>query len=334
MPAVATRDNDRSTLRRYGGVMLLIDEPAAARRPAGVVRVTGTDRIAYLQNLMSQDLEGLGPGRCADTLYLDAKGNALAAGRVVVHAQAVLMVVPPEVATDLAAALEKFKFLMDVEAADVSDGWALASIRGPDRVDVPGSRPEPLTAVPAGGAGGDDLLGTAGLVVRDRSGGVDLLGTPAWVDERLADAGFPLAGPEAWEAWRITAGEPAWGREIVAGRRPQELGLLPTHVHLRKGCYPGQESIAKTYNLGRPRRALAVVRLDGAVAVGDRLEAAGKPGEVTSVAAAGDAWVALALLPVDRDSGMIAGDGTVTSTAGVHGQVLRRVGEGLPQPGA
>jgi hypothetical protein len=314
--------------------MLLIDEPAIVRRPAGVVCVRGPDRVAYLQNLLSQSLEGLGPGSCADTLYLDAKGNALAAGRAVVHAQAVLLVVPPAVAADLAAALEKYKFLTDVEATDVSGSWVLASLRGPLPLDVPGARAEPMTATPAGGTGGDELLGTAGLVIRDRSGGIDLLGTPAWVEERSAASGLPVAGLDAWEAWRITNGEPAWGSEIVPGRRPQELGLLPTHVHLRKGCYPGQESIAKTYNLGRPRRALAVVRLDGPASPGDRLQAGTTSGEVTSVTAVDGGWVALALLPVDRETGEIAGEGAVTGEGTVTGRVLLRVGAGLPQPGA
>lgn len=313
------------------GMTLLLDEPAFHRRAAGVVRVTGPDRLGYLHTLLSQALADARPGDCADFLYLDAKGNALAAGRAVVHAGAVLLVVARDVAADLAAALERFKFLTDVESVDVSDGWALASVRGPG-VEIAAARPEPMTAAPQGGDG-DPVLGTAGLVVRDRSGGIDLLGTPAWVDERVGELGLPEASADDWEVWRITSGEPAWGSEIVPGRRPQELGLLPTHVHLRKGCYPGQESIAKTYNLGRPRRVLAVVRLDGPVAPGDRLQVGEQRGEVTSAASTDGSTIAFALLPADRDSGEVAGDGTVVGE-GVTGRVVQRVGAGLIPPGA
>lgn len=302
---------------------LLLDETAVVKRAAGVVRVSGQDRLSYLHTLLSQHLDGVTPGTCADFLYLDPKGNALAEGRAVVHAEVVLLVTAPQVAADLTASLEKFKFLMQTEAADLSDGWALASIRGPERVAASGARREAMTAAPHGD----------GLVLRDRGGGVDLLGPANWVDARVAGLVLPEASPADFEVWRIQAGVAGWGTEIAPGRRAQELGLLPTHVHLRKGCYPGQESIAKIYNLGRPRRALAVVELDGAVRAGDRLEAGGQPGEVTSAAPVAEGAVALALLPVDRATGEVAGDGTVTGD-GVTGRVLRRVGAELGQPGA
>lgn len=302
---------------------LLVDVPAVFRRPVGVVVVTGPDRLSYLHTLLSQHLEDARPGTVADFLHLDAKGTALAAGRAFVRAEDVLLVTPRSVAADLAAALEKFKFLTDVTAEDQTDAWALASVRGPEPVAVAGARPEPMTAAPRG----------PGLVARDRSGGVDLVGPVAWVDETVASLELPAAAEADWEVWRIRAGEPGWASEIASGRRAQELGLLPTHVHLRKGCYPGQESIAKIYNLGRPRRALAVVELDGPASPGDSVEAGGKRGEITSAAAVDGGAVALAMVPLDRD-GEVLGDGRLTTADGISGRVLRRVGEGLPQPGA
>ncbi|MEX2622028.1 MAG: hypothetical protein WD250_17595 [Egibacteraceae bacterium] len=298
----------------------LIDETAVVRLPAGVVRVTGPDRLSYLHTLLSQHLAEAAPGTVEDFLYLDAKGNPQAAGRAVVHAEHVLLVTPAEVAADLAASLEKFKFMTQVESVDASDEFALASVRGPEPVALTGARDEPMTAVPHGG----------GLVIRDRSGGVDLLGPGEWIDERVAGLGLPEASLDDWEAWRIHAGVPGWATEISTGRRAQELGLLPTHVHLQKGCYPGQESIAKIYNLGRPRRALAVVEFDGPVPAGATVDTDGKPGTVTSAASTGAGAVALALLPVDREGrapGEVAVDGT-------SGRVVHKVGEGQPIPGA
>lgn len=304
---------------------LLLDTAAVHRRHVGVVRVSGHDRLTYLHSLLSQQLADARPGAVADFLYLDAKGNPQAAGRAVVRAGDVLLVVAAEVAAELAAALERFTFLLDAAAEDLSDRWALASVRGPGEVPAPGARREPMTAVPHG----------AGLVVRDRSAGVDLLGEKDWVDERVADLDLPEASAADWEAWRIGAGEQVWGAEITPGRRAQELGLLPTHVHLRKGCYPGQESIAKIHNLGRPRRALAVLERAEPMAVGDPVDVAslpGKHGEVTSAAAAGDTWVALALVPVGPEDAL-PDEGDVRVGA-APARIRRRVGEGLGQPGA
>ncbi|MPZ73518.1 MAG: hypothetical protein GEU74_09855 [Nitriliruptorales bacterium] len=295
---------------------VLLDEVAVALRPMGVLAVTGSDRLTYLHSLLSQDLEHARAGSVADFLYLDAKGTALAEGRAIVVGDAVLLAVPHDVTQSLSDALGRFTFLLQAETADRSANWTLASARGPAPVDHPGARSEPMTVAPAGD----------GFVVRDRSGGVDLVGPRPWIDERILAAGWPPASAEDWEAWRISSGVPAWGSEIAPGRRAQELGLLPTHVHMRKGCYPGQESIAKIYNLGRPRRALAVVEFAGEVTAGELVAVDGKSGEITSAAAAGAAWVALALVPVGPD-GAVAGDGSVTA-GNVRGRIRKRVGDG------
>ena len=305
-----------------GRMPLLTDETAVYRRPDGILRVSGPDRLAYLHSLLSQDLEHAAAGTVADFLYLDAKGNALAMGRAVVIGDAVVLVVPPEVHASFAAALQRFTFLLEATTEDLSAQWGVASVRGGDVVEGLGARTEPMTVIPR----------HDGFVVRDRSGGVDLIGPTAWLDDAVAGVDGPEASASDWAAWRISAGEPAWGSEVVEGRRAQELGLLPTHVHLRKGCYPGQESIAKIYNLGRPRRTLAVVEFAGEVSPGDPVSVEDKVGEVTSVARSGAAWVALALVPVDRE-GNFLGDGAVI-VGDVPGRIRKRVGAELAIPGA
>lgn len=313
---------------------LLLNKPAWVDRPVGVVRVAGADRLHYLQQMLSQQVEGAAPGQVADFLYLDAKGVPQTAGRVVTHAEAALLVVPPELAASFAETLASRTFLMDAQVADVSEQFALACVRAAHAIQQTGAPDEPMTAAPHPGDGGDPwpLVG-GGMAIRDRSGGLDLLGAPDWVAERVAGLGVPEATTEDWERWRILHGEPDWHHELATGRRPQELGLLPTHVHLRKGCYPGQESIAKTYNLGRPRRALFVLDLDGEAAAGDEVTVDGKTGQVTSVAPDADGCVALAVLPLDRASGEVLGDGGV-AVGDTPGRVVRRVGEGLTPPGA
>jgi tRNA-modifying protein YgfZ len=301
---------------------LLLDQPAVTLRPDGVVRVSGPDRLAYLHSLLSQDLQSAAAGTVGDFLYLDAKGNALAAGRAVVRDDDVLLVVPPDVTASFVEALQRFTFLLQAVTEDLSATWVMGALRGEGLPAVDGAPDEPLRAA----------LLDGGALVRDRSGGIDVIGPANWVHERLAATGLPPAGDDDWEAWRIGAGQPGWATEIVPGRRAQELGLLPTHVHLRKGCYPGQESIAKIYNLGRPRRVLAVVEFSGPVSAGDPVTAGTKTGEITSAAAAGPAWVALALLPVDAQ-GALHGHGEVM-VGDVPGRVRRRVGEGVAIPGA
>jgi folate-binding protein YgfZ len=302
----------------------LLDMPAVYRRPAGVVRVSGADRLTYLHSLLSQHFEHAAPGLVTDFLYLDAKGNPQAAGRAVVRADDVLLATPPDVAPDLAESLAKYTFLLDAAAEDLSADWARASIRGPGEITVADAPAERMRAEPRG----------AGVVIRDRSGGIDLLGERSWVEACIASLSLPEASAEDYQAWRIGAGEPAWGSEIVPGRRAQELGLLPTHVHLRKGCYPGQESIAKIHNLGRPRRALAVIETAERIVAGDPVEVSdlpGKVGEVTSAAREGDAWVALALVPLGPE-GELPRDRLV-SVGGEPGRIRKRVAEGLVQPG-
>lgn len=298
---------------------LLIDTVAVFVRPVGVVRVSGHDRLGYLDSLLSQRIAEARPGDCADFLYLDHKANPLAAGRAVVRAGDVLLVVDPGNAAGFAEALERFKFLTEV-TSEALDGWAQALVRGPGEIRVPGMRSEPMTAAPHG----------PGMVVSDRSGGADLVGPESWVRERADEMAIPQANGDEWRAWRIANGVPAWGTDISDGRRPQELGLLPTHVHLKKGCYPGQETIAKTWNLGRPRRALAVVAFEGPVADGDAIDVDGRQGVITSSAGTDDGCLALALLPVDRDGGLPE---TVTS-GDIGGRVRGRVGEGQVPPGA
>lgn len=300
---------------------LLLDQPAVVRRTDGIARVSGPDRLAYLHSLLSQDLESAAPGAARDFLYLDAKGNALAAGRAIVRDDDVLLVVPSEVTAALVDALQRYTFLLQAQTEDLTGSWTVCSVRGPGTVAVPDAPAEPAQA----STDGD------GVVVRDRSGGVDIVGPAGWVAERVDALDLPAASAEQWEAWRIAAGEPGWGTEIAAGRRAQELGLLPTHVHLRKGCYPGQESIAKIYNLGRPRRVLAVVELAGEVSAGDPVAAGGKSGEITSAVPSGDVWLALALLPVDAQGELL---GSEVAVGDVAGRVRHRVGEGLAIPGA
>src|SRR6185437_9200746 len=81
--------------------------------------------------------------------------------------------------------------------------------------------------------------------------------------EQLQGAGAVAAGIDAWEALRVAAGKPRWGLETDHKTIPHEVGWLADAVHLDKGCYRGQETVARVHNLGRPPRRLVLLHLDG-----------------------------------------------------------------------
>ena len=325
----------------HNGVVALLRDALAVRlRDDGVVRVSGRERLAYLHLQLSQHLADAPAGSAADFLYLDAKGAPLAAGRAVVHAEAVFLVVPGEIATGFADSLERFKFLMEVQAEDVSGGWVVASIRGPaegasatsgeaggqtahdgggsslGHVDAAGARSEPMTAAPHG----------EGLVIRDRSGGVDLLGPRSWVEDRVADLDLPQASAADWEAWRIAAGVPAWGREITPGRRPTRWGCCRPTCTWRRAATPARRSSPSCTTWerrgARSRWSPPTRRWRPA-----RPWTAG-PSRARSTSAADD--VALALLPLDGEGQL---PDAPWSVAGTPLHVRGLVGAGVPQPG-
>lgn len=290
----------------------------AARREAAAIAVTGADRVSYLQAILSQDVEGLSVGSAAGALHLDGKGRPLAVMEVVVLEDRILLVVPDrELAEELATTLASRTFLADA-AFEVLDDVVVA-VRG----EAP-SGPEPGAAVT------DD-----GVTAVGHEHGLDLIGPPAAVDARVAELDVEEVDPDALEAWRVAHGIPAWGREIRAPHLPEEMGLLPTHVHLETGCYPGQEAVARMWNLGRPRRRLARVIVDGPLDAGWTAGSGRSQVELTSVASHDGERVGLAYVPPDAEPGARYGDDSGDRDAEEDGAVVVRdlVGEGRPVPG-
>jgi tRNA-modifying protein YgfZ len=137
------------------------------------------------------------------------------------------------------------------------------------------------------------------MLAADANGALLLAGPAlevADLERRLLAAGVPPGDAASLDTWRVVTGRPAWGREVAPPHLPEELGLLPTHVHLAKGCYPGQEAVARMWMLGRPRRRLAAVAVVEGGATPGRISGDGRDAvEVTAVTA--DATAALAFVP-------------------------------------
>lgn len=292
-----------------------------------VVEVAGEDRLSWLDSITSQSLTGLTPGGSTELLILDPQGR-------VEHAAAVF---------DDGASTWLLADAGDVEAMAA---WLSRMVfRARASVTV---RPE-LTAVGffPGGAAEDAARGAAiapagvPVVWRDpwpevQPGGHQYARTavhPAsdyhWQVAILDDAGaaavasLPLAGTFAAEALRVAAWRPRWQSEVDERALPHEVDWLRTAVHLNKGCYRGQETVAKVHNLGHPPRRLVALDLDGSddllpepgaiVHAGDT-----EIGHVTSVARHyEDGPIALALIRRRADEGPLTvrvGEGEVAAT--------------------
>ncbi len=209
-----------------------------------VLRISGPDRLAWLHSLTSQHLEHLAPGVATEALLLSPHGHIEHALALVDDGESVWAHVEPGTAESLVEFLDRMRFWSKVEVADVSSSYAV--LLGP-RAVAPGGE----TAVPTReGVLGLDLVES--FVPRER------------LPELLTG---PVAGVWALEALRIAAGRPRLGRETDHRTIPHELGLLETAVHLDKGCYRGQETVARVHNLGRPPRRLVLLHLDGSESV-------------------------------------------------------------------
>ena len=294
----------------------------------GVVTVTGPDRLSWLHSLTSQHLTGLAPGASTETLILSPKGHVEHALHVVDDGSTTWITVEPGTAPDVAGWLDSMRFMLRVEVTDATDRYAVLATTGdaPD-LDVPvlARWVDPWPATEDGRLVGD----TAAYGPVEGHPGADWSLTELIVD-RSALTGLAArddltwAGASALEALRIAAWRPRLGRETDHRTIAHEVDWLRTAVHLHKGCYRGQETIARVHNLGRPPRRLVFLHLDGS---GHTLPAPQTPvrlgekviGRVTSVAQHyEDGPIALAVVKrnVDPAADLLVGaDDEVVSAA-------------------
>jgi hypothetical protein len=238
------------------------------RSNRGVVRVAGPDRLGWLHSLTSQHLERLAPGDTREALILSPQGHLEHHLTLTDDGAATWIHVEPHTAAALTEYLNSMRFMLRVEVEDLSGVLVVATLAGPlpaeggviSRTD---SAPSHLPALD-----GD----AAPAAVMHNPFGIDLIVKPE-VTGRLAET-FPVAGMWAFEAARIAARIPRPGLDTDHKTLPHEIGLIESAVHLNKGCYRGQETVARIHNVGHPPRRLVFLHLDGSV---DRLPAHGSP---------------------------------------------------------
>jgi tRNA-modifying protein YgfZ len=226
----------------------VVDRPDLA-----TIALGGSDALRYLHAVCTQHTLDLGPGDATQALLLSPKGRIEFAFRLAVLEDGVLLDTEADAAPALAERLARFVFRHDVTVGRPEGGAASLLGPGADAALAAAGLP-----VPADGRAG---VAGPGLVVHRTAAGVDLVGPGAPVAlAGLERAGVERAGTELWEPVRVEHGLPRAGRELTDDVLAEEAGLLGSHVHLDKGCYPGQETVARVHNLGQIQRRLAGLR--------------------------------------------------------------------------
>ncbi|HWH25205.1 MAG TPA: folate-binding protein [Pseudolysinimonas sp.] len=247
-----------------------------------ILSITGPDRLSWLDSLTSQSVATLTPGESAETLLLDPSGRIEYAARVLDDGETTWLLLDAGTGDGLLAFLTRMRFMLRVEVADRVAEFATVGVVGDAGAAVsaavaaaaePHGIPliwrDPWSAVVAGG---HQYAAVEGHPASEWSYAEVIVPRAGFAE--LAGGQVTAAGTLALEALRVAAWRPRAATEVDATTIPHELDWLRSAVHLSKGCYRGQETVAKVHNLGHPPRRLVLLHLDGSDGV---LPAAGDP---------------------------------------------------------
>jgi folate-binding protein YgfZ len=239
------------------------------RSDRGKLLVTGPDCAEYLQGQLTNDVEALEPGEGQYAALLDRKGHMQADMRVLRPAAAeILLDTEPEALAAAGRHLEMYSIGRDVKVSDVSAERAILSLIGPRSAEIAGTPNLPEHACQTTAVAGTECL-AAGTRF-----GVDLIAAAAEAERLLGallEAGAVEVAPEAVEILRIEAGIPRFGAEMGTATMPAEAGIVERSVSFTKGCYIGQETVARLHYKGKPNRHLRGLLLSDPTAPGAAL---------------------------------------------------------------
>ena len=271
----------------------------ADRSSRAKLRVTGPQRAWFLHQILTQAFEDAAPGDARDAAMISVHGRMAGYLETVATDDAFLAHFEPELRATLPDEIRRYVFATQVEIDDVTDEMGLVLVAGADWTSAG------TEAAPGGVLHPTRSLGVpAGYVWTER----------AAVDEvtnRLAELGHRRAEEDELELARIAAGVPRWGAEMDNKTFPQEAGIDSWAVHYDKGCYLGQEAMAKIHFRGKVNRRLARLSSNASLTPGLELTIDGK--RVGAVTSAAD-HRGLALVRYDVEPGALAtaGDAAVT----------------------
>ena len=302
-----------------GQYRALREEAGFLGRPRGVVLVKGPDATEFLQGQLTNDLDAIEADQGCYAALLDRKGHMQADMRVLrLSTGEIWLDTEPEATAAVARHLQMYSVGREVETEEASGTWAVTSLIGPAAPEAAG------TAPPAGEHAqrhferqGVEVLAVATDV------GLDLITRAEQESELrrlLASSGAVEVSDAAAEILRVESGRPRFGREMSNATIPQEAGIDARAVSFTKGCYIGQETVARLHYRGKPNRHLRGLRLEAPVtgdeAITHEAREVGRIGTAVTSPAHGP----IALAVIRRE----AGPGAVVEVGenGVRAQVV------------
>ncbi len=285
------------------------------RSDRGKLIVSGGEAAEYLQGQLTNDVEALSPGDGQYAALLDRKGHMQADMRVLrISTEEIWIDTEPEALAAAQRHLEMYKIGRDAAVANLTGERTILSLIGPRSVEIAGTAALPEHANEATAIGGAACLavGTAA--------GIDLIvkaSEAARLHEALLDAGAVEVGPEAAEVIRIEAGTPRFGAEMSIETMPAEAGIVERAVSFTKGCYIGQEPVARLHYKGRPNRHLRGLELSAPAAPGASLrlgeKEAGRIGSACVSPARGPIALAIVRREAEPGAELVVGEDGVTA---------------------
>jgi tRNA-modifying protein YgfZ len=271
-----------------------------ARDGRGVIAVIGPDGAEYLQGQLTNDVEALAVGEGQYAALLDRKGHMQTDLRVLRVAEEEIQIdLEPQTKDAALRHLTMYSIGRDVAVADATEERALISLIGPRSAEIAGAPPLPEFANEA-----ITVAGTAATAVGTR-GGIDLFCATADRERLLAallEAGAAPVSPAAVEIVRVEAGVPRFGAEMDAATMPAEASIVEDAVSFTKGCYIGQETVARLHYKGKPNRHLRGLRLSGSATPGAALRLGEKEVGTLGGAVVSPALGAIGLAIVRREA--------------------------------
>ena len=279
--------------------------------------VSGSEAAESLQGQLTNDVESLAVGDGCYSALLDRKGRMQGDMRVLRTAEGFRIDTEPVAADAIRRHLSMYKVGRDVEVEDRTPELALISVIGPAAGEL-------AVGGPLGPehAHREATLGGLGFLAVATDTGIDLLVARAEANalqEVLLDGGAEAVSEAAAEIVRVESGRPRYGREMTAATIPQEASINERAVSFSKGCYIGQETVARLHYKGKPNRCLRGLRLEAPVENGSAIRLGERELGVvgTAVVSPAQGPIALAILRREAEPGA-----TVEAGDGVAGEVV------------
>jgi len=289
------------TIELDGQYRALREETGFLGRRRGVVLVNGDQAAEFLQGQLTNDLEGLGADEGCYAALLDRKGHMQADMRALrLGTGEIWLDTEPEAVEPVLRHLRMYSVGREVEIEEASSAWAVISLIGPAAVEAAGTAPLPGEhAQRHFERQGVEVLAVATDL------GLDLItraGQASELRSLLAESGVAEVSEAAAEILRVESGRPRFGREMTSATIPQEAGIEGRAVSFTKGCYIGQETVARLHYKGKPNRHLRGLRLEAPVSDGDEVALEAREVGQIGTAAISPAHGPIALAVIRREA--------------------------------